>query len=98
MPGARQARPFRSTPSARPILLGKPRGFFDSRRRVIKRPSIVSLLLALIPFVGMCFSVALWDRVTPRVFGLPFNMFWPLAWLFLLPAVMSLIYRLEKKR
>ncbi len=82
----------------RPILLGNLLGFFDSRRRVIKRPSIGSLLLALIPFAGMCFSVPLWDRVTPRVFGLPFNMFWPLAWLFLMPAIMSLVYRIEKKR
>lgn len=65
---------------------------------MIKRPSIGSLVLALIPFTGMCFSVSLWDRVTPRVFGLPFNMFWPLAWLFLMSAVMSLVYRIEKRR
>jgi hypothetical protein len=65
---------------------------------VIKRPSTGSLLLALIPFGGMCFSVPLWDRVAPRVFGLPFNIFWPLAWLFLMSAIMSLVYRIERRR
>jgi hypothetical protein len=65
---------------------------------VIKRPSIGSIVLALIPFGGMCFSVPLWDRVAPRVLGLPFNMFWILAWLALTPALMSIVYWIEKKR
>ena len=67
-------------------------------RRVIKRPSIGSILLALIPFGGMCLSVSFWDRVAPRILGLPFNMFWILAWLVLTPALMSIIYFKEKKR
>jgi uncharacterized protein DUF3311 len=54
--------------------------------------------LALIPFLGMCFSVPLWDRVAPRVLGLPFNMFWLLAWLVLTPALMSIAYSIERKR
>jgi hypothetical protein len=29
---------------------------------------------------------------------MPFNMFWPLAWLVLTPALMSVAYRIEKKR
>jgi hypothetical protein len=65
---------------------------------VIKRPSNVSILLSLLPFLGMCFSVPLWDRLTPRVLGLPFNMFWILAWLALTPALMGIVYRLERKR
>jgi hypothetical protein len=65
---------------------------------LIKKPSIASIVLALIPFGGMCFSVPLWDRVAPRVFGLPFNMFWLLAWLAVTTGLMSLVYRIEKKR
>jgi hypothetical protein len=65
---------------------------------VIKRPSAGSIGLALVPFVGMCFSVPLWDRVTPRVLGLPFNLFWIVAWLALTPALMGIVYRIEKKR
>lgn len=63
-----------------------------------KKPSIASILVALVPFFGMCFSVPLWDRLTPRVLGLPFNMFWILAWLALTPALMSIAYMIEKKR
>jgi hypothetical protein len=65
---------------------------------VSKRPSIVSILLSVLPFFGMCFSVPLWDRVEPRVLGLPFNLFWILAWLMLTPALMGIVYRLERKR
>jgi hypothetical protein len=65
---------------------------------VIKRPSTASILLSLVPFCGMCFSVPLWDRVYPRVLGLPFNMFWCLAWLAITPALMTIVYRLERKR
>ena len=56
------------------------------------------MLVALIPFAAMCFSVALWDRVLPRLLGLPFNMFWMLAWIVLTPAVMSAVYKIEKRK
>jgi hypothetical protein len=65
---------------------------------VIKRPSVGSMVLASVPFGGLCFSVSFWDRVDPRVLGLPFNMFWILAWLVLTPALMAIIYRREKNR
>jgi hypothetical protein len=54
--------------------------------------------MALVPFGGMCFTVSLWDRVAPRVFGLPFNIFWILAWLALTPALMGIVYLREKRR
>jgi membrane protein required for beta-lactamase induction len=47
----------------------------------MQKPSRRSLAIGLIPFVGMCFSVPLWDRVQPMVFGLPFNFFWLLLWI-----------------
>lgn len=65
---------------------------------MIKRPLLGSMLLAVVPFGGLCFSVPLWDRVTPRILGLPFNIFWILAWLALTPALMGIIYRMEKRR
>jgi hypothetical protein len=46
----------------------------------------------------MCLSVPLWDRVAPRVLGLPFNMFWIIAWLAVTPLLMSIVYCIEKKR
>jgi hypothetical protein len=61
----------------------------------MKRPSIASLILALIPFAAMCFSVSLWDRVQPLVLGLPFNLCWLIAWIVLTPLCMAVAYRLE---
>ena len=46
----------------------------------MKKPSLLSLLLGLIPFVAMCFSVALWDRVEPMILGVPFNLAWLIGW------------------
>lgn len=61
----------------------------------MKKPSTGALLLGLIPFVAMCFSVAAWDRVEPMVLGLPFNFFWLLLWTFLTPLCLLGAYRLE---
>ena len=65
---------------------------------MIKKPAIASVLLSLLPLGGMCLSVPLWDRVAPRVLGLPFNMFWIIAWLAVTPLLMSIVYCIEKKR
>lgn len=46
----------------------------------------------------MCLSVDLWDRVEPRVLGVPFNMAWMLAWIALSPALMGIAYWIEKRR
>jgi hypothetical protein len=62
----------------------------------VKRPSLGSILLGLIPFCATCFSVALWDRVYPMVLGLPFNFFWLISWLLLTPLCMWGAFRLEE--
>jgi len=62
----------------------------------LKRPSIGAILLGLIPFLAICFSVSLWDRVYPMVLGLPFNLFWLILWLLLTPICMWKAYRLEE--
>jgi hypothetical protein len=65
---------------------------------MVKKPSFGALLLGLIPFVGTCFSVSLWDRIYPLVFGIPFNFFWLISWLGLTPLCMWGAYRLETRR
>ena len=62
------------------------------------RPSLAALLLALIPFAALCFSVPLWDRVEPMVLGLPFNLFWLIAWIVLSSLCMWVVYRVEAVR
>lgn len=64
----------------------------------MKPPSLKAILLGLVPFVAVCFSVPLWDRVYPTVFGLPFNIFWLVTWLLLTPLVMWGVYRIEVPR
>ena len=59
------------------------------------RHSRAALLLASIPFVAMCFSVPLWDRVRPWVLGLPFNLFWLSAWIVATAVCLFLARRLE---
>jgi Protein of unknown function (DUF3311) len=64
----------------------------------VKRPSWGALLLGLIPFAAMCFSVPLWDRLEPMVLGIPFNLFWLLSWIGLTSLCMWAAYRLETRR
>jgi hypothetical protein len=61
----------------------------------VKKPSIGALSLGLIPFAAMCFSVSLWDRIDPMLFGLPFNLFWLITWVALTTVCMSIAYRVE---
>jgi Protein of unknown function (DUF3311) len=64
----------------------------------VNRPSASALLLGLIPFAAMCFSVALWDRIDPMLFGIPFNLFWLISWIVLSPWCMWFAYRVETSR
>ena len=63
-------------------------------RRAPARRGWAVLTLALIPFVAIGFSVGLWDRIDPMVFGLPFNFFWLIAWMVLTPICLWGTYRL----
>jgi hypothetical protein len=47
----------------------------------MQKPSATAVAIGIIPFLGMCFSVSLWDRAMPLVFGLPFNLFWLILWI-----------------
>jgi len=64
----------------------------------VQKPSFGSILYGLIPFIGGCFTVSFWDRIEPRVLGLPFNFFWLTSWLLLTPLCMWGAYRFETRR
>jgi hypothetical protein len=61
----------------------------------VKTPSIGALALGILPFVAMCFTVPLWDRVQPLIVGLPFNLFWLILWIVLTPCCLWGAYRLD---
>lgn len=64
----------------------------------MRKPSVGSLLVGLIPFIAICFTVSLWDRIDPMVLGLPFNMFWLILWIIITPPIMWWgAYRLEAR-
>jgi membrane protein required for beta-lactamase induction len=63
-----------------------------------RRPSLGALLLALVPFVSLCFSVPLWDRIQPTLLGLPFNLFWLIVWIILSSVCLALARRIEDDR
>jgi len=46
----------------------------------------------------MCFSVSLWDRVHPVLFGLPFNLFWLICWILLSALCLRAAFRAEIAR
>ena len=62
----------------------------------MKTPASGALALGLVPFVAMCFSVALWDHVEPLILGLPFNLFWLILWIVLTPCCMWGAYCVER--
>ena len=64
----------------------------------LKRPSLRALAVALIPFCAMCFSVSVWDRIYPMVFGIPFNFFWLLSWIILTSVCLWVIHCIESPR
>jgi len=63
-----------------------------------KLPSLSAICWAAIPFIAMCFTVPIWDRVYPLVCGLPFNMFWLVSWILLTPIFMWQAYKIESAR
>ena len=67
-------------------------------RQPVQKPTVGALLLGLIPFVAMCLSVPLWDRIDPMILGIPFNLSWLLAWIVLSTLCMWAAYRVEVAR
>lgn len=63
----------------------------------MKKPPASVLVLALVPFVAICFSVPLWDRVYPLMLGLPFNLFWLICWIPLTSLCLWGAYRLQSR-
>ena len=65
---------------------------------IARKPGLGAVLLAFIPFLGMCFSVPLWDRVHPLLLGLPFNLLWLICWIVISTLCLWGAYRLETTR
>ena len=64
----------------------------------VKKPSPVAIVFGVIPFVAMCFSVALWDRVDPMILGVPFNLAWLMCWIPLSTVCLRAAYLVDASR
>jgi len=63
----------------------------------MQRGTKYALLLGAIPFITLVFALPLVNRIQPMILGLPFLLFWILAWVILTPPILLLAYILEKK-
>ena len=79
-------------------MLWGPPGAFHARSGEVKSPRPLSLMVGAVPFVGAVFTVGWWDRITPTVFGLPFNFAWLAGWIVLISLTIVVIRRIEEKR
>jgi hypothetical protein len=57
----------------------------------------LALMLAAIPFLTLVFALPLVNRIEPVILGLPFILFWILAWVVLTPFILLAAFLLEKK-
>jgi hypothetical protein len=58
---------------------------------------MLRVLLAAMPFVALTIAVPLVNRVEPRVLGIPFLLWWIMAWILVTPAVLWTIGRVERR-
>ena len=63
----------------------------------MKKGTRIALILGSIPFITMVFALPLVNRIEPIILGLPFLLFWLLAWVVLTPFILALAYKLEKR-
>lgn len=63
----------------------------------MKKGTKIALILGAIPFVTMVFALPLVNRIDPVILGMPFLLFWLLAWVVLTPVILFAAYVCEKK-
>jgi hypothetical protein len=53
--------------------------------------------LAVVPFAGVLAGMFFANSVEPYVLGLPFAMFWVVAWVIVAAGLMAIVYRLDRR-
>ncbi|BDG37614.1 DUF3311 domain-containing protein [Saccharococcus caldoxylosilyticus] len=51
--------------------------------------------LMVLPFLGILGGIPFANKVTPYVLGMPFILFWIVAWVILTSAIMAVVYRFD---
>ena len=63
----------------------------------MKKGTCFALLLGSIPFLMLVFALPFVNRLEPVILGMPFLLFWIMAWVIMTPVILFLAYRLERK-
>jgi len=63
----------------------------------MKKGTRIALILGAVPFITMVFALPFVNRIEPVILGLPFLLFWLLAWVMVTPFILALAYFFEKK-
>jgi hypothetical protein len=53
---------------------------------------------AVVPAIGMLVGIPFANRIEPFVLGLPFLLFWIVAWVVATSAIMGIIWALDRSR
>jgi hypothetical protein len=61
------------------------------------KTTALSVVLALIPALGLTLGIPFANRIEPRLFGLPFLPAYIVIWILLTPAFMFTVYRSEHR-
>jgi hypothetical protein len=51
--------------------------------------------LMVLPFLGILGGIPFANKVAPYVLGMPFILFWLVAWVILTSAIMAIVYRFD---
>jgi hypothetical protein len=51
--------------------------------------------LMVLPFLGILGGIPFANKVNPYVLGMPFILFWLVAWVILTSAIMAIVYRFD---
>ena len=63
----------------------------------MRKGTRLALLLATVPFLTLVFALPFVNRLEPFILGLPFLLFWILAWVAITPLILWGAYLLERR-
>ena len=61
------------------------------------KTTLLTAAIALVPVLALTVGIPLANRVDPRIFGMPFLPAYIALWILLTPAIMFVVYRLERR-
>jgi hypothetical protein len=64
---------------------------------LMQKGTLLALMLGAVPFLMLVFALPFVNRLEPVILGMPFLLFWILAWVIATPFLLLAAYVVEKK-